>query len=204
MKKRVLLGCVLFLAVGVFVTVLYASRDAAYTSWEVMQTDTATKTMQVRFRINIPYTIEYIKQRIASTETAIRTTTDPERVAMLRRNWTNYTYNLGRMQSGKPLIGIWVFGDFNTWKTAVSSVPNSLERTSSNPDTWYTKTLVPMQYYTSATKKYRYKFVLNYGTLPDGTDDFVYIEDPRCNGMRADDGFGGFNSYFQVNPATFH
>jgi hypothetical protein len=171
MKKRLILGCVLFLAIGVFVTVLHASRDAAYTSWEVMQTDTASKTMYVRFRINIPYTIEYIKQRIADTESLIRSTTDPNASRCLQELDELYLQshqNAGR-QAYPSHLG---FGDFNTWKTAVSSVPNTLERTSSNPDTWYTKTLVPMQYYTSATKKYRYKFVIDYGTLPDAKRRF--------------------------------
>lgn len=202
-KKLLLVGAALILAIGASVAVAYASRDASYTSWERMQTDVASKTMYIRFRINIPYTIEYIKRRITETEAAIRTTTDPDRQSMLRRNWTNYTYSLGRMQSGKPLLGIYIFGDFNNWKTAVSTVPNKFEPSSGNPDTWYTKTLVPITYFNSATHKYRYKYVLNYGTLPDGNDDYVYIEDPRSE-LKSDDGFGGFNSYFKVDPSTFH
>lgn len=191
MKKLVWLS--LFL-MGIC-AVSFSYKDDTYESAEVM--DFSDNTMYVRFRVNIELVKDYIEDRIDEVEKEIKKASKSEK-KNLERMLDNYEFYLERMNSGKELLGVWVFGDFNGWKTAVSDIPNTLVAGKSNPDTYYAKTYVPITY-DGDGEYYRYKFVLNYGTYidEDGAekDDFVYIEDPLAD-VNTDDGFGGYNSEF--------
>lgn len=179
----------------VFTVASFSWKDDSYDSAEVKAF--SDDVMYVRFRVNIALVEDYIEERIEEVEDELASA-DASEEANLERMLENYEFYLERMNSGKDLLGVWVFGDFNGWKTAVSDVPNTLVQSSKNTDLWYAKTYVPIDY-DGAGEWYRYKYVLNYGTYidEDGAekDDFVYIEDPLADN-NTDDGFGGFNSEF--------
>lgn len=182
------------------VTLVFAAKDAGYKSWEVAEVKKLDKkeVILVRFRLNIPHALDYAKARRAWIENELKSAT-PERATILAGNWTNYNIVINGMSRGKKLLNVFVFGDFNSWKTATSDMPNKLEPSKGNPDTYYTRTYVSFDR-GPKKKQYRYKFVLDYGMkkADDGSEtfDYVYIEDPLSGKNKNDDGFGGFNSFF--------
>lgn len=206
MKRKILglLLMMLFIATAVF-----ARYDKTYQSWEVRKDKNTgekiriingKKWIMVRFRINIPYVKAYAKARKDYV------TTKAASVGPDHKYYTTYTNNIGyygdnheTMTRGKTLKSVRVFGDFNGWFQQLGGAKTyKLIPSNGNPDTWYTKKLVPFRKYNSV-KKNRYKFILDYGTkVVDGVeaDDFAYIEDPKGD-SKGDDGFGGFNSTFK-------
>ncbi len=193
MKKVFFILAVVFFGTSL----MFSALDSSYVSYE--QKEVKGSTVYMRFRLNIPYAIKYIEGQVTWLEGKIKTETSPRKLKSYQKSKGNYDIMLSIMKNPKNKVkNIYVFGDFNAWMTAGSDKPNKLEPTSKDPDTWYTKTLVPF-IVTQKGEQLRYKFVIDYGftfKALDGTDqEFVYLEDPR-NNDKSPDGFGGYNSSF--------
>ncbi len=191
MKRLMLVAFTVLFGAGL----LFSASDSKYKSWEIMEVKGSN--IYVRFRINIPYTIKYTEDIVNWFKGAIKKETSPRKLKSYQKSLGNYEIILDMLKKNqKNIKAIYVFGDFNGWKTAGSEVPNQLIP-SSNPDTYYAKTLVPMIASKGVTLKY--KFVIDLGktyNAQDGTpQEYVYIEDPR-NPDKTPDGFGGYNSQF--------
>lgn len=193
MKRALLAAAAVLLGSGL----MFSAMDSSYVSYE--KKDAKGSTIYMRFRLNIPYAIKYVEGQVKWLDGKIKTETSPRKLKSYQKSKGNYEIMLSVMKNPKNSIkAIYVFGDFNAWMTAGSDKPNRLEPTSSNADTWYTKTYVPF-IVTAPGEQLRYKFVIDYGVVfkaQDGTDqEYVYIEDPR-NSNKGPDGFGGYNSFF--------
>lgn len=175
MKKKFWLVLVALLFTGTALS--FSSYDASIKSHEVKSDDGSY--VYVRFRLNIPVLEDYLEERIDEE-------TDDEKLE-------KYENTLDLLESGYDIENVWVFGDFNSWATAVSDVPNELVQSSKNSDTWYAKTYVAI-YHGGEAGTHRYKFVIDLGL-----DEYLYVEDP-LNDNYGDDGFDGYNSEFYYAP----
>ncbi|NPV37961.1 hypothetical protein BREVNS_1995 [Brevinematales bacterium NS] len=175
---------------------LFAELDSSYVSYEIMETK--GNTIYVRFRVNVPYLIQYTKEQIQVTKDLIAKEKNPRKKGKLEEILAHYEQHYELLSKNK-VKAICVFGDFNGWATFASEIPNKLEPTSKNPDTWYTKTLVPFIVKPGEKMQLRYKFVIDVGVQYKSKDgkpqDYLYLEDPR-NPNKDLDGFDGYNSYF--------
>ena len=192
MKKFLVVFATLFM----FSAISFAKYDDTYKSWQIEKK--VGNTIYVRFRVNIPLVIKHFQKQIAFFEKKLKTEKSPRKQRSYKKTIGNYKVLLEQMKKHRKVKAVYVFGDFNGWKTAGSDKPNKLIPSKKNPDTWYARTYVP---FLVAKKgdQLRYKFVIDLGysyTAKDGTkQDYIYTEDP-LNKNNSPDGFGGFNSYF--------
>jgi len=183
-------------ALVLFSSTMFAALDTNYVSYEIMEKK--GNTIYVRFRVNVPYLIQFAKDQIQVTKDQIAKEKNPRKKAKLEEILAHYEQHYDLLSKNK-VKAICVFGDFNGWATFASEIPNKLEPTSKNPDTWYTKTLVPFVVKPGEKMQLRYKFVIDVGvqyTSKDGKpQDYLYLEDP-LNPQKDLDGFDGYNSFF--------
>jgi hypothetical protein len=170
---------------------LTAKLDSGYKSYEIKEKK--GNTMYVIFRINIPYTIQYLDNKVSSLKKKLDTAEKGKK--KLQTELSNYSILLTQLKNNK-VKKVCVFGGFNSWKTFASDKPNLLKPGSGNPDTWYTSTAVPFLVSGPGEQQF-YKFVLDIGkkfTVADGSEvEYLYVEDP-LNSEKTGDGFGGYNS----------
>ncbi len=175
---------------------LFAALTKDYVSYEIMEKK--GNTIYVRFRVNVPYLIQFAKDQIQVTKDQIAEEKNPRKKAKLEEILAHYEQHYELLSKNK-VKAICVFGDFNGWATFASEIPNKLEPTSKDPDTWYTKTLVPFVVKPGEKMQLRYKFVIDVGVQYKSKDgkpqDYLYLEDP-INPNKDLDGFDGYNSYF--------
>ena len=188
-KKLLMTAFLVLIGFGMLV----AKLDSGYKSYEIKEKK--DNTMYVIFRINIPYTVQYLENLLDGFKKKLETAEKGKK--KLQQKIDNYTVILAQLKNNK-VKKVCVFGDFNGWKTFASDKPNLLKPGSANPDTWYTSLAVPFLV-SGPGEKLRYKFVVDIGkkfTAADGTEqEFLYLEDPK-NPQKSDDGFGGYNSEF--------
>ncbi|URA09609.1 hypothetical protein [Thermospira aquatica] len=186
----------LFLALSLISSSLFAALTKDYVSYEIMEKK--GNTIYVRFRVNVPYLIQFAKDQIQVTKNQIAKEKNPRKKAKLEEILAHYEQHYDLLSKNK-VKAICVFGDFNGWATFASEIPNKLEPTSKNPDTWYTKILVPFVIKPGEKMQLRYKFVIDVGVQYKAKDgkpqDYLYLEDP-INPNKDLDGFDGYNSYF--------
>jgi len=175
---------------------LFAELTKDYKSYEIMEKK--GNTIYVRFRVNVPYLIQFAKDQIQVTKDQIAKEKNPRKKAKLEEILAHYEQHYDLL-SKNQVKRICVFGDFNGWATFASEIPNTLKPSKGNPDTWYTETLVPFVVKPGEKMQLRYKFVIDIGksyTSKDGKpQDYLYLEDP-INPNKDLDGFDGYNSYF--------
>ena len=164
------------------------SKD--YKNYEVVTND--GKLVYVKFRVSLTTLGDYVNSKVTDLEGKVKAATNDDQKKGLQGGLDYWKTMSSNVKAGKP-EAICVFGDFNAWKTFVSDVPNLFEA-SKDADVWYTPKLIPFDV---AKLTNKYKFVISFGKKADGSDNWLYIEDPK-NANKIDDGFGGFNSIFII------
>jgi len=188
MKKTVAILSALFVLISAVSA--FAELDKTYKSTEV------NADGSVRFRVNIPYALQYMKERSELIAKQIPTEKSKLKTKKLWEKFHHYTNAISIINKNPKIKKICVFGAFNSWITFSSDIPNILIPSSKNKDTWYTPTNSTI----TGVKKgdtILYKFVIDLGvSYVDGLgkpQEYIYVEDP-LNADITDDGFDGYNS----------